>query len=258
MRQFSKWMTVPAILVALIVVLFLARCAGAQRSETGEDRDAGPDVAVIDDVRAVAGDRWDMEEAVARARAEEAALLRERAGVRETRIDPHAELEARMARAIIQEQPWYTKRPRMAKRLARIIMDAALEHGQSPWIALAIAYKESSLSPGVGRLKVTGDLGEEGYFQIMPRSYPMRACGKGRSMGNARANADTAMCFLGVVQGMCDTDDPWVYVNAYGINVSRHGCPTSEQGHGLRPARRAREILCRMVGDEECGEIWPT
>jgi len=240
--------------IAAVVVLFLA-CASAQ-SPSPSEGDAGVDVAVVSDIVVVA-EEWDMEAAVTQARAEEAALLQDRVGDRLPASDPHLGLEARMVKAIIQEQPWYTKRPRRARRLARIIMDAAHEYEQNPWIALAMAYKESSLSPGVGRLKVTGELGEEGYFQIMPRSYPLRACGEGRSMGNARANADTAMCYLSLVQQTCDSTDPWVYVNAYGMNTARHGCPTPERGHDMRPARRAREILCRMVGDEECGTIWP-
>jgi hypothetical protein len=228
-------------LVALLAAAVVPRHGEAEEGHGLEGEGHIQDVVNIDTT-------WNMEEAVQRARAEELAK-------RNTapRVDPVAELEKRMVQAIIQEQPYYKTRARSALRLARIIYDAAEEHTQSPWIALAMAYKESSLSPGVGELQVTGGLGEEGYFQIMPRSYPGRTCGKGRSMGNARANADTAMCYLAHVRDICGTDDPWQYVSAYGMRR----CPRPGEGRGLRPSKRGRRILCRMVGQEECDRIWP-
>ena len=231
--------TTVAALVAAAVVWSM--CEAPALAETR--RWSSPPVTEDDDV-----DDWDMEEAIKRARAEEQALLPP------PRPDPYIDLEARMSKAIAQENPWYRNRPRRAERLARIILDAAIDHDQNPWIALAIAYKESSFAPGIGRLRVTGELGEEGYFQIMPNSAVRRLCGQGRSMGNARANADTAMCWLSYVRGHCETDDPWQYVSAYGMRR----CPRPGQGRQLRPSRRARKILARMVGDEECEAIWPT
>lgn len=227
----------------VLVVVLTTVCASTQERP---EVDAG--VTVESQVHVTAADEWDMEAAVERARAEEA----ERLTVAPS-PDPHIELENRMAEAITELQPWYRSRPNRARRLASIIHDAAVDHEQNPWIALAMAYKESSFQPGVGELHVTGDLGEEGYFQVMPGGYAMRTCGRGRSMGNARANADTAMCYLGVVQSECDTDDPWQYVSAYGMRR----CPRPGEGRSLRPSKRARSILCRMVGEEECSSIWP-
>lgn len=225
-------------LAALLAAAVLPRHGEAEEGHglEGEDR--------IQDIE----NTWNMEEAIERARAEELAKL----GAA-PRVDPVVELEKRMVEVIIREQPYYKTRPRAALRLARIVYDAAEEHNQNPWIALAMAYKESSLSPGVGELQVTGGLGEEGYFQIMPRSYPSRTCGQGRSMGNARANADTAMCYLAHVRDICETDDPWQYVSAYGMRR----CPLPGEGYILRPSKRGRGILCRMVGQEECDRIWP-
>jgi len=212
---------------------------------------AGPALAeTLGPVREVAPpqiEEWDFDEAVERARAAEKREPREVVDQVQVTLDE-------MVKAIIQEQPWYRTRPQRAKRLAGIIFEAATEHGQDTWIALAIAYKESSLSPGVGRAKVTGELGEEGYFQIMPRSYPRKQCAKGRLMGNARANADTAMCWLAFVRAKCETDDPSQYVPAYSMKT----CPEPGRGHRLRPSKRARAVLCRMVGEDRCEAIWPS
>ncbi len=226
---------------ALSLAALIAAAVLPRHGEAEEGHELEQDVVEVSET-------WSMEEAIERARAEESAK-------RNTppRVDPVVELESKMVEAVIQEQPYYETRPRNALRLARIIHDAAEEHSQSPWIALAMAYKESSLSPRVGRLQVTGSLGERGFFQVMPRSYPMRKCGQGRSMGNARANADTAMCYLAHVRDICETDDPWQYVSAYGMRR----CPRPGEGHDLRPSKRGREILCRMVGQAECDRIWP-
>jgi hypothetical protein len=224
-------------LAALLAAALLPRHGEAE--ENHEESSSTEEVIV----------EWDMEAAVERARREEASRL-----TRQNSDNRFEELHRRMTAAVISLQPWYEKRPRLARRLAGIILDAARDHEQEPWIALSMAYKESSLSPGVGRLQVTGELGEEGYFQIMPRSFPMRECGKGRSMGNARANADTAMCWLSYVRNLCETDDPWQYVSAYGMSR----CPEPGEGRELRPSKRGREILCRMVGEEECDSIWPS
>ncbi len=227
-------------LAALLATVLLPRRGGAEGAHEG--RVPAPVPFEIEE--------WDQEAAIARARAEEGALLKARVGVRPTPDDTIDQ----MAEAVVELQPWYERRPQAAKRLAMIIFDAAEEHSQDPWIALAMAYKESSLSPGVGRLKVTGGLGEEGYFQIMPRSYPGRTCGKGRNMGNARANADTAMCYLAHVRDLCDTDDPWQYVSAYGMRR----CPYPGEGHDLQPSKRARRFLCKMIGQGECERRWPS
>lgn len=232
-------------LAALLAATILPRRGGAEVAEEAEDTALEQEPFSMEE--------WDEEAALERARAEESALLQTRIGARPA-PEPPDETVDEMAEAIVELQPWYQRRPRMAKRLALIIHDAATDHDQDPWIALAMAYKESSLSPGVGQLKVTGELGEEGYFQIMPNSYPRRACGKGRSMGNARANADTAMCYLALVREKCSTDDPWQYVSAYGMSR----CPTPGEGQKLRPSRRARAILCKMLGQVECDRRWPS
>jgi len=159
--------------------------------------------------------------------------------------------EDALVSAIVELQPSYRTRPSAARRLAGIISDAAEAHGQNVWIALAVAFKESSLRPSVGDATVTGELGEEGYFQVMPRGYASAVCGRGRDMGNARANADTAMCYLGVVQSSCDTEDPWQYVAAYGMKR----CPRPGEGRSVRGSKRARAVLCRVRSD--CDEIWP-
>jgi hypothetical protein len=242
-----RWVlaAVALVLAAAVAVTLWSTCEQTAQAEEGSP----PVVRPRDAER-----EFDFQAAVERARAHEALVAKRRAGATPS---PELLLERRMVEGIVKAQPWYRTRRRVAARLARIIVDAAMDHEQHPLIALAIAYKESSLSPGVGRLRVTGELGEEGYFQIMPRGYARQLCGKGRSMGNARANADTAMCYLAHVRATCETDDPWVYVLAYSMNLHRHGCPSASLGHRLRPSRRARAALCNMFGEEECREVWP-
>ena len=164
------------------------------------------------------------------------------------------EVENRMTAAILKVNRWYHKRPFRALQLARVIYRAADRHKQSPWIALAMAQRESSLAPRVGDLRKRGSRGEEGYFQIMPKSVPAATCSKGRHMGDAFANADTAMCWLAQVQKICQSTDPWVYVSAYGTDR----CPSQIEGRTMRSAIKARSLLCQMVGDEKCQQIWPS
>jgi hypothetical protein len=117
-----------------------------------------------------------------------------------------------------------------------------------------MAYRESSLLPSVGSGRRRGARGEVGYFQIMPGGYAQQVCGSGRNMANARANADTAMCYLAHLQGVCRSNDPSIFVAAYGMR----SCPTTaEQGMRVRTTRVARELLCRMGGQTRCDAIWP-
>jgi hypothetical protein len=159
-----------------------------------------------------------------------------------------------MLKSVLEIEPYFRGREGAVRRIVSVIFEAASEHGINPWIALSMAYRESSLLPSVGSGRRRGALGEVGYFQIMPGGYAIHVCGSGRSMTSARANADTAMCYLAHIREVCESDDPSVYVAAYGMR----NCPTdATTAMRLPRARRARSILCQMAGEERCNVIWP-
>lgn len=169
-------------------------------------------------------------------------------------LNTRQEIENRMTAAILKTNRWYHRRPYEALLVARTIHKAAIDHDQEPWIALAIARRESAFSHKVRKLLVKGSRGEEGFFQIMPKSVPSRACAKGRNMGNMEHNADAAMCWLAEVRRICNSDDPWVYVPAYGVGF----CPSEQEGRYMESALKARRFLCEMVGVDKCNLIWPS
>jgi soluble lytic murein transglycosylase-like protein len=243
MRKVMVWIgALVATLVACAVVFALCDVTAAE-AEAEESRPVP--------VRMEPMAEYDADEALARIRREEAERMAVRMAGRERPTDDGD--VTRLTEAVVELQPWYRKRGRSARRLADIIYTAAREHGVDPFLALSMAYRESSLLPSVGRGERVGALGEEGYFQVMPSSYPRRVCGEGRNMGQPRANADTAMCYVAHVREVCESHDPWVYVAAYGMR----GCPSPERARQLPSPRRRRETLCTVVGDTECDTIWP-
>ena len=149
---------------------------------------------------------------------------------------------------VVALQPWYEARPRDAARIARIIDEAATSNGIDPWLAVAIARRESSLLQGQ-----VGSLGEQGMFQVMPRSAALRVCRRGCSIDQPRCNAEVAMCFLAHVREICGSDDTWVWVGAYGMSR----CPTPREARSMVSTRRARAFLVDLVGEERAAESWP-
>ena len=158
-----------------------------------------------------------------------------------------------MTEVIVARQPVYRRRAARARSLALEIYRAAKAHVVNPFLALAMAHVESAFHPSVGTGRRRGSRGEEGYFQVMPRSRPWRICGRGRSMFDTSANADTAMCYFARLREVCQTDDPWVLVSAY----SRSYCPKPWTARWMRGTKNRRKSLCSMVGDERCNVIWP-
>jgi len=158
-----------------------------------------------------------------------------------------------LARAVQNLQPWYRSRPERAAGLAEAILHAAQAHEQDPFLALAVAFAESALHPSVGEGRRLGSKGERGYFQVMPDSRPERLCGRGQDMFDASENAATAMCYFAHLEELCQTRDPWVLVAAYALAR----CPSPRYARRMRMTRKRRAILCRVVGEPRCLEIWP-
>lgn len=165
----------------------------------------------------------------------------------------HDHVVQEMTEAIIERQPIYRRDPAKASSLASIIHRAAMTHSVNPFVALAMAHVESAFHPWVGSGRRRGSRGEEGYFQVMPRSRPWRVCGRGRSMFDTSANADTALCYFARLREVCQTDDLWVLVSAY----SRNHCPKPWTARWMRGTKNRRKSLCSMVGEQRCNEIWP-
>ena len=158
-----------------------------------------------------------------------------------------------MADQIQVWQPWYSARDYRREHavfLAKAFHGAAKTHGIDPWLALAIARRESSLDPNVGNGKRCGSRGEQGYFQIMPRGAALKACGKQRNMFDVGANADTAMCYLKLMQDHCP-GSTWRWVAAYGWRR----CPSEREAREDRATKLAREFYCQAV--RGCDRTWP-
>lgn len=159
------------------------------------------------------------------------------------------EIEIEMYEAALRLQPTFARNPRHGRLVIRIILEAAEEHIVNPFIALTFASRESSLQTNVRK----GSIGEQGLFQIHPRGHARRVCGKGRDMSGARANADTGLCYYNHLRELCDTEDHWVLVGAYGTGK----CLSPSSARELTCGRRKRAELSKAVGEEQANEIWP-
>lgn len=186
----------------------------------------------------------DLQSLVKNARQEEQRRLQ----VNTTTETSDTDAEDRLVQTIIKLQPSYEGQRGKARYLAELIIESAAEYAVNPYIVLSVAMKESSLLPNQ-----IGGLGEQGFFQVMPRGYARRVCSGGCDSASASCNARTAICYLDHVRELCG-DDPSIYVLAYGMS----SCPTNlASAIQSRPVRRARGFLVDAVGEEEANEIWP-
>lgn len=167
--------------------------------------------------------------------------------------------ESRVHTAIQKLQPWYyssndpvvvSRRSEQLTDLTNAICDASRETNIDPILAVAIAFRESSLHPAVGGGAKNGLRGERGYFQVMPGGPAERFSPGGCSQHEPDCNAKTALRFMSFLEDQCGLDT-WKWVGAYGRGV---GCPTKEEAREWREVKIARNILCK-IGD--CDSIWP-
>lgn len=160
--------------------------------------------------------------------------------------------------AIQKLQPWYysssdpvalSHRSEHLDVLSRAICNASDETGIDPLLAVAIAFRESSLHPIVGSGARDGERGEQGYFQVMPGGPALRFSPLDCSQHEPGCNAKTALRFMSFLRERCE--DTWSWVAAYGRGS---GCPSRSQAKEWTEVRVARGHLCK-IGD--CDEIWP-
>jgi len=161
----------------------------------------------------------------------------------------HDTIESEMFEAALRLQPTLAKVPRTSKRTIWILLEAAEQYNIDPFLALAFASRESSLRANVR----AGSIGEQGLLQIHPRGHARQVCGKGRDMAGARANADTGMCYYNHLRELCETEDHWVLVGAYGTGK----CLSPSSARKLSCGQRKRAELAKAVGEERANKIWP-
>lgn len=220
-----------AALVAALVAVMVTWSLVGSRDCSAEERGAAPvDVQV-----------------------EEAAVLSFMAEEPEPDQDPapvDVELD-KLAEAVVRLQPRrFSPGDPAARQIAGMVRDAARRFGQDPYVALAIARRESSFDPRVGNGEIVGGLGERGFFQIYPDGAAEKLCG-GCDQAEPVCNAHTAMCWLSLRREECG-ESPWVYVGAYG----RRKCPKRWEARGWREVRRARMFFCLAMG-QGCEDYWP-
>jgi hypothetical protein len=163
--------------------------------------------------------------------------------------------------AIDTLQPWFTRgntgnRAAIRRNIARAIARAAEEHDIDPLIATAIARRESSLIPALGRGRIKGRNPKmRGFFQIYPDGVAERMCGTHNGIRcnqyNVHCNAQTALCFLSKIKHWCG-DDPWLYVGGYG----RSECPADRnEAMTWNEVVVARNFFCEV--SDNCERVWP-
>jgi soluble lytic murein transglycosylase-like protein len=159
-------------------------------------------------------------------------------------------IEDEMLEAALKLQPTLARNRRYSKRIVWILLEAAEEYNINPFLALAFASRESSLRANVRQ----GSIGEQGLLQVHPRGHARRVCGRGRrDLSSARVNADIGLCYYNHLRELCNSEDHWVLVGAYGTGK----CLTPERARNLKCGQRKRAELAKAVGEERANQIWP-
>jgi hypothetical protein len=159
-------------------------------------------------------------------------------------------------------QPWFhgtrdavamTRRTQHLRDFTLATCAETAANNVPPLLAVAIAFRESSIMPHVGLGKKNGERGEQGYYQVMPGGEAERYVSRDCPQSNPACNAKSAMAYLAHKRETCENgESPWVYVGAYG----RGRCPDSIEDAKTWPeVQRARRIFCQL--DEGCAATWP-
>ena len=115
----------------------------------------------------------------------------------------------------------------------------------------AIIQRESNFAQRVEDGRRRGALGEIGLMQVMPRGYAIRRFGEECEQTSADCNIMTGTRYLQDVREYCKSEDPWVWMAAYGAG----DCPSSKSARRYKSAKNARKIFCDITPD--CDRLWP-
>jgi hypothetical protein len=174
--------------------------------------------------------------------------------------DEHDQCRVQVWYGAQQLQPWYrqasdpiarSKRAQHLQDFTAAVCAEAPPRGIDPRLAVALAFRESSLLPRVGLGKQNGALGERGYFQVMPGGKAERFVPDDCSMHVASCNAKAAMSYLAWLRDNCPTGDNWELVGAYG----RGRCPGPREARDWTEVQVARRLYCQLEPD--CDTTWP-
>jgi len=131
-----------------------------------------------------------------------------------------------------------------AVRLARLFVESGATHGHAPRLLVALAMRESSLSPLVESRQVRGALGEIGLLQSHGVALRYRPDGCSSDLESAWCQVETGARFLAVVRRTCG-GSWWRWVASYG--ASR--CLTEAEARRDVATRRARRYYVAIGGE---------
>lgn len=172
----------------------------------------------------------------------------------------NSECHSQVWNAAQKLQPWYyratstegfTRRSRALREFTDAVCTISPAHQVDPLLAVALAFRESSLLPQVGLGEKNGQRGERGYWQVMPGGKAESFVSDECSQHTPLCNAQSAFSYLAWLRERCQSDDLWVIVGAYG----RGECPNQEQAREWAEVRIARRYYCDI--DSLCEQRWP-
>jgi len=130
-----------------------------------------------------------------------------------------------------------------AARLASVFSTAGQRHEIDPLLLVAIAFRESSLSPEVELHRRRGQLGEGGLMQVHGVALTRRPHYCPTPLPDAECQVETGAAWLAEVRETCG-GSWWRWVAAYGMAR----CPSENDARSADSARTAHRYYRRIGG----------
>lgn len=139
--------------------------------------------------------------------------------------------------------------------LAKLINEhARFTKAPHPNFIVSIIERESRFNRQIEIGAQYGRDGDIGLMQVMPRGAAIQHMRRSRNdcdQRDANCNIMTGAMWLQEVREQCGSNDPWVWMAAYGTDH----CPTSKAARTFKSAKNARRIFCKIT--EDCATHWP-